>query len=218
MNSKEVSILKHLALIGCNQGPVSISSGELGSQLGISQQSASNWILKMANEGLIIRELGARRQRIKLTNAGLDRLQREYFDYQRIFEAKDKLIIKGTVTTGFGEGKYYLNQKGYVDQFVKKLLFEPYEGTLNLKLSPEDLGKLKALRRSKGIDVNGFSTNGRTFGDVKCFIANIQNIECAVVLPKRSHYEDVLEVISKFHLRRTLSLKDGDEIELNLCL
>lgn len=218
MNSKEVSILKHLALLGCNQGSIAISSGELGNQLGMSQQSASNWILKMAEEGLILRELGARKQRIKLTENGTNLLQREYIDYQRIFEAKDRLTIKGTVTTGFGEGRYYLTQKGYVDQFVKKLMFEPYEGTLNLKLTPVQHGKLNILRRSKGIDINGFSTDGRTFGEVKCFLASIKNVECAVVMPLRSHYDDVLEVISKFHLRRTLSLKDGDEVELNLCL
>ena len=81
-----------------------------------------------------------------------------------------------------------------------------------------EVHKLDALRNGRTIDIKGFERNGRTFGDVHCIPASIQNIECAVVLPRRSHYEDVLEVVCKFHLRRTLGLEDGDQVEVRIHL
>lgn len=212
--AKMVKVLKSLALKGAISGSVSISSREFGEEMNISQQSASNWILHLAKIGLIERQLGARKQSIKLSTKGIELLKKEFTDYRCIFDASDKLTITGQVSTGFGEGRYYLNQTGYAKQFLKKIGIEPYEGTLNLKLSPTETQNLELLQNSSGIKIQGFTKGDRTFGEVKCFFATINNIECAVVLPKRSHYKDVVEVISRVHLRRTLSLKDGDEIKL----
>ncbi len=217
-SAKLAKVLKQLAIKGAINSPIPLSSREFGKDMGISQQSASNWILKLANEGYIHRQLGARRQIIKLSEKGIAFLTKEYADYQRIFEAPGKLVIKGKVTTGFGEGKYYITQKGYTKQFIEKLAIDPYEGTLNLKISSQYLRNLELLKNSEGIDVEGFKEGGRTFGKVKCFHARIQNVDCVVVLPKRSHYKAVIEVISNAHLRRTLSLKDGEEIELCVLL
>jgi riboflavin kinase len=212
--AKLVDVLKRLAIMGGMSGALSLSSREFGEEMGISQQSASNWILKLAQEGFIDRQLGARKQIVKLSEKGIEVLKREYTDYRCIFEATGRLIIKGVVTTGFGEGRYYITQKGYAKQFRDKLNYEPYEGTLNIKLTPKELRNLELLKNTDGIKIEGFDKGGRTFGAVKCFNATINNVDCAVVMPKRSHYKDVLEVISKVHLRRTLSLKDGDAVEL----
>ena len=213
-----VEVLKRLAIKGGTSGTVSLSSRQLGKEMGISQQSASNWILRLSQGGFIERQLGARKQMLKLSDKGVELLKKEYADYRCIFEAPGRLTIKGVVSTGFGEGRYYITQKAYTKQFIKKLDIEPYEGTLNLKLTPEELRSLELLKNSEGIKIEGFNKGGRTFGAVKCFQALINNVDCAVVLPKRSHYKDVLEVISKVHLRRTLSLKDGDEVELCVML
>jgi riboflavin kinase len=215
-HAKLVLVLKRLAEKGAISGAVSLSSRAFGEEIGISQQSASNWILKLASEGYIERQLGARAQRIKLSSKGIDILKKEFSDYRGIFEAPGKLFIKGKVSTGFGEGGYYITQKGYTKQFMKKLNIDPFQGTLNLKLRTDDMQSLEYLKNSDGILIAGFNKKGRTFGAVKCFLAKINNVECAIVIPKRSHYKDVLEVISKVHLRRTLSLKDGDEIELSV--
>lgn len=216
--AKLVEVLKRLAIMGGVTGNVSLSSREFGKEMGISQQSASNWILRLVQDGFIERQLGARKQLIKLSEKGVETLKREYADYRCIFEAPGRLIIRGVVTTGFGEGRYYITQKGYTKQFIKKLDLEPYEGTLNLKLSRNELRGLELLKNSEGIKIEGFDKGGRSFGAVKCFHAKINNVDCAVVMPKRSHYKDVVEVISKVHLRRTLSLKDGDEVELCVML
>jgi riboflavin kinase len=217
-NSKVVQFLKRLAVMGALDNSISVSSTELGRELGISQQSASNWILELVNEGYIDRRLGARRQHIKLTEKGTETLKKEYSDYRHIFDSSGKMTITGAVTTGFGEGGYYINQEGYMEQFKEKLGFVPFQGTLNLRLSPKEVSTIELLRHSKGIEIDGFTEGGRTFGPVKCFMANIGNLQCAVVMPKRSHYREVIEVICKVHIRRTLSLKDGDGVKLTVAL
>lgn len=217
-SEKFVTALRRIALMGGMHDYVALSSRELGDMLDMSQQSASKRILELLDNALIERDLGARRQRIRITGKGADMLRKEYLEYQKIFEMKDELVIKGNVVEGMGEGQYYVTQPGYMDQFVEKLGFKPYEGTLNVKLLPTENHKLETLRNERTIDIAGFERNGRTFGDVHCIPASIQNVECAVVIPRRSHYEDVLEVVCKYHLRRTLGLEDGDQIEVRIHL
>jgi riboflavin kinase len=218
MDEKFTTALKRLALMGGVNDYISVSSRELGEMLGISQQSASKRILELLGEGLIQRDLGARKQRIKITRKGLEALREEYSEFQKIFEAKDHLIFHAEVTTGMGEGQYYVNQPGYQQQFLDKLGFIPYEGTLNLRIHPSDINKLEILRKSEGITIHGFVQNGRTFGDVKCFPAVLQNMDCAVIIPVRSHYSEIMEVLCRYHLRRTLGLTDGDEVEIKVSL
>ena len=217
-DEKFILALRRIALMGGMHDYVIISSRELGDMLTMSQQSASKRILELLDTGLISRDLGARRQRIKLTPKGIDLLRKEYNEYQRIFEMRDEIVIKGIILTGMGEGQYYVTQPGYLEQFNEKLGFMPYEGTLNIKVPSIDLHKVQTVKKAKPIIVKGFERNGRTFGDVECHKATIQNIECAVVMPSRSHYDDVLEILCKYHLRRTLSLNDGDEVEVRVTL
>ncbi len=195
-----------------------MSSRDLGKLVGVSQQSASQRILELIRDGLVARDLATRRQRIRLTPKGADVLRKEYADYQRVFEIKETLTIAGSVASGLGEGAFYMRQKGYKDQFRKKLWFEPYEGTLNLKVGGPDLAKLRILEESPGIEISGFEAAGRTFGGAKCFLASMGHVDCAVIMPIRTHHTDVLEVISKHYLRSAVGLKDGDIAELTVTL
>ena len=218
MDEKYTFALRKLALIGGMDDYVAVSSRELGDTLEMSQQSASKRILKLLDQGLIVRDLGARKQRIKLTPAGIDALKKEYNEYRRIFELTDHITIHGSVKDGMGEGGYYIGQKGYVDQFVDKLGFKPYSGTLNVCVDKEDVGKLDVIRGTSGIYINGFTDEGRSFGAVIAYKAKIKNIDCAVVVPERSHYVDVIEIICQYHLRRTLSIGTGDRVDVRVSL
>jgi riboflavin kinase, archaea type len=214
MNEKFIIALRTIALLGGMQDYIAISSRELGDRLDMSQQSASKRILELLEEGLIQRDLGARRQRIKLTEKGINMLRQEYLEYQKIFELKGHVVVHGVITTGMGEGQYYVHQPIYKEQFSDKLEFMPYEGTLNVQVDSADQDKLEILQDSEGVIIDGFELNGRTFGDVKAFPASIHNISCAVVMPARSHYSDVIEILCKYHLRRTLGIGDGDPVEI----
>ena len=218
MDEKYTFALRKLALIGGMDDYVAVSSRELGDTLEMSQQSASKRILELLDQGLIVRDLGARKQRIKLTPAGIDALKKEYNEYRRIFELTDHITIHGSVKDGMGEGGYYIGQKGYEDQFVDKLGFKPYSGTLNVCVDKEDVGKLDVIRGTAGIYINGFTDEGRSFGAVIAYKAKIKNIDCAVVVPERSHYVDVIEIICQYHLRRTLSIGTGDRVDVRVSL
>lgn len=216
MDEKYTSTLKTIALLGGMNDHIAISSRELGDILNMSQQSASKRILELLEAKYIVRDLGARRQRIKLTENGVNWLKSEYNEYRRIFELTDHMTLRGRVTAGMGQGGYYISQPQYVEQFEKTLGFSPFEGTLNIVVDKEDIGKLGVLRGSAGHLIKGFDADGRTFGNVVAHKAKIRNVDCAIVMPERSHYSDVVEVICKYHLRRTLSLKDRDFVEVKI--
>jgi riboflavin kinase len=44
------------------------------------------------------------------------------------------------------------------------------------------------------------------------------SVDCAVIIPLRSHYSDTVELISKSNLRTRLGLSDGDSVELSVLL
>jgi riboflavin kinase len=206
--------LKELALLGALKNKIEISSIELGKQIETSQQTASRYLLELDKKGYITREFGIKKQLITITNLGEESLQREHLYYRQIFEFTDRIIFNGKVVSGLGEGKYYTEQSGYVQQFEEKLGFVPFPGTLNVEIEFIERNKLRLLKDSQAININEFKTKNRTFGAVKCFKAKINGVDGAIVLPLRTHYSNVLELISEFNLRKKLNLKDADCIEI----
>lgn len=216
MKSYNLEVLKQVALQGGIHEFVLLSTKKLGTILKISQQSASNRILALSKLGMVTRDVAGRAQRVKLTDKGMNVLRKEYADYRRIFELEDFLKIKGAVKSGLGEGQYYMQQKGYFNQFIEKMDFKPFLGTLNLELGSSELPKLEILKNASATIIEGFKDGERTFGGVKAYRAIIKNLDCAVIIPDRSHHIDVLEVISPHYLRKKLKLKDGDIVELQI--
>jgi riboflavin kinase len=206
--------LKELALLGAIRNKVELSSHELAKQLETSQQTASRYLLELDTQQMITRELGVKKQLIQITSIGADLLENEYLSYKQIFDLSSKVVFKGKLISGMGEGKYYTRQKGYADQFEKQLGFVAYPGTFNVEIEYIERNKLRLLRNCGGILINEFQAENRTFGSVVCFKATINGNEGAIVLPKRSHYAIVLECISPYYLREKLGLHDGDEVEV----
>jgi len=206
--------LKELALLGAIRNKIELSSHELAKQLETSQQTASRYLLELDTQQMITRELGVKKQLIQITSTGADLLENEYSSYKQIFDLSTKVVFKGKLISGMGEGKYYTRQKGYADQFEKQLGFVAYPGTFNVEIEYIERNKLRLLRNCGGILINEFQAENRTFGSVVCFKATINGYEGAIVLPKRSHYAIVLECISPYFLREKLKLHDGDEVEV----
>jgi riboflavin kinase len=206
--------LKELALLGAIKNKIEISSLELGKQIQSSQQTASRYLLELDKKGMITRELGIKKQIIQITSIGEDILQNEHLQYQQIFELTDRVQFKGLVVSGMGEGRYYTEQTGYIEQFKEKLGFVPFPGTLNVEIELIERNKLRSLKNNQAIEISEFKTRNRTFGAVRCFKAEINSVKGAIVLPMRSHYSNVLEFISPAYLREKLKLKDGDEVNI----
>jgi riboflavin kinase len=218
MDEKYAFALRKLALLGAVDDYISISSRELGETLEMSQQSASKRILELIDCQFIIRDLGTRKQRIKITQKGVEEMKRVYTEYRRIFERTDHINIRGEVASGMGEGGYYICQEGYLKQFRSKLGFDPFHGTFNVRIYPEEIGKLDIVRSTSGILIEGFTNEGRSFGNVIAYKSKIHNIDCAILVPERSHYTDILEIISACSMRRTLGLSDGDRVDVKVNL
>ena len=206
--------LKELALLGAIKNKIEISSLELAKQIDSSQQTASRYLLELDKKEMIIREMGIKKQLIKITSGGIEALREEHSQYQQIFELTDRIYFKGVVVSGLGEGRYYTEQNGYVTQFKEKLGIVPYPGTLNVEIEYVERNKLRLLKNHNAIIVDEFETDNRTFGGVRCFHAKINESDGSIVLPLRSHYSNVLEFISPHFLREKLKLKDGDDVKI----
>jgi riboflavin kinase len=211
-----INLLKMLALKGAASHPVAISSGEVGKALGVSQQTADNYMVDLARRGLVKRALGSRKQHLTLTPAGLETLKSDYLELKEIFETGKPIRFKGTIVSGVGEGRYYLSKKGYVDQFRSKLGYLPYPGTLNVRPAPENLAIMDGVRALPGIRIDGFRAESRTFGGAACYEARLNGTTCHLIVPDRTHYQDILEFISPRNMRKVLGLKDDDTVSMEI--
>jgi len=211
-----LAVLKLLALAGGDHTAVVATSREIGERLGVSQQAADRYLLALEAGGLVTRSLAQRRQRLLLTPAAMEMLRAEYHGYRRIFEGPAKVSLHGKVTSGLGEGRYYLSQPGYVLQFTERLGYTPYPGTLNVRVGPEALRRASLVSEWSGIRVDGFHASGRTFGGATCFPARMNGHPCHLIHPDRSHYKDVIEFIARDRLRDSLHLKDDDDVEISI--
>ncbi|XRO77142.1 CTP-dependent riboflavin kinase [Methanocaldococcus sp. 10A] len=124
------------------------------------------------------------------------------------------MIIEGIIASGLGEGRYFLSLSPYKEAFKNILGFEPYEGTLNLKLNKEfDINKFKY------IEIEDFEFNGKKYFGVRILpikiLINNKEIEGAIVSPKKTyHSKDIIEIVAPIKLREQYNLKDGDVIKI----
>ena len=216
----DIDSLKKLALIGAMKKPIKLSSHDFSKFIDSSPQTASRRLQTLEQEGMISRTIVSDGQWTTISKKGVDLLKKEYNDYQKIFTQKrDCIELVGTLFTGLGEGQYYIAQGGYSDQFNEKLGFVPFPGTLNLRLNEQSTVLRRKFEEHKGIEINGFKSENRTFGGGKCFPSKIEDIDCAVIVPDRTHYPvDILEILSPKNLREGLNINDGAEINITVIL
>jgi len=222
MSSEEIKpslliTLYKLIEVGAYPDEVIFTTTELAKLLGTSQQTASRHLIELEKLGLIHRVRLGRRESIKITDTGVKHLDKMFITLKRAFEMKKaETIFEGTVFSGLGEGAYYVSQEAYKQQFVSKLGFQPYPGTLNLRVRKEDQEEVRFLEASPFVLIEGFTDGGRSFGPAKCFLTKIaEKVDGALILPVRTHYSgDVVELISPKFLREQLHLKDGDTIKV----
>jgi len=212
----DILSLKKLALLGAHQKPLELSSVEFATHIDSSQQTAARKLKALEDEKLISRKILPDGQLISMTKKGIDILQKELNDYQGIFSGNGSInILSGKIITGLGEGQYYIALDGYRTQFIEKLGFDPYPGTLNVRLDANSIDIRKNIAQRIGI--SGFTDQNRTFGKGSCFRVRILDIEGAVITPERTHYpEDIIEIIAPVNLREHLELKDGTNINVEV--
>ncbi|MDH5663665.1 MAG: DUF120 domain-containing protein [Candidatus Bathyarchaeota archaeon] len=215
--------LYKLAELGACSRTVKVSTEYLAEKIGASQQTASRHLINLEKIGWIKRTITPEGCLTKITDSGMAELKKLYSDLRLIFEAAypPSVTLEGILFSGLGEGAYYVTKEGYRKQFMEKLGFDPYPGTLNLKLTTEyDVKTMSELEAYPAIEIQGFKDESRTFGSVKCYPAIINNKEKgAVVYALRSHYNtSVLEIIAPVFLRGRLKLKDGNKVKVEILI
>ena len=218
---KHFFILYELAELGCCFRRVKVSSTFLGRNIGLSQQTISRRLIELENKGLIERNITHEGTLIKISSSGVSALRKICSGLEKTLYPKilTSVILEGTVFSGLGEGAYYVTKRFYMKQFIEYLGFDPYPGTLNLKLSMEHILKVqRELESYPFIEIKGFKNKDRTYGNVRCYHALIDNKEKgAVLLALRSHYDrSVLEIIAPTHLRSHLNLEDGTKVRIEI--
>ncbi len=211
----DIHYLKKLALMGAHNKPLELSSVVFALQTDISPQTAARKLKSLEDEKLISRQILHGGQLVSITRYGLAALQKEFNDYQAIFGNGHRKFLTGKVITGLGEGQYYISLDGYRMQFMEKLGFEPFPGTLNIKLDAPSIEIRKGI--TPDINISGFTTQNRTFGSGSCFNVLINDIRGAVIVPERTHYpEDIIEIIAPVNLREHLMITDGSSVEVEV--
>lgn len=208
--------LKKLALLGAIENLIKISSAEFAQYITTSSKTAARLLKQLEDDKYIERQLVPGGQKIILTCNGVDLLRKEYAEYQRIFCRGDVNIeLHGQLIAGLGEGQYYIAKNGYMSQFSEKLGFQPFPGTLNIKLNDASVTVRQRMDCTTPICIQGFNDGERTFGSGKCYPIKINGIKSAVIVPERTHYPaNLLEIIAPVNLRKALHLKDGDEVNI----
>ena len=126
-----------------------------------------------------------------------------------------KVTLKGKVFSGERTGNLFVNLPWARKQFRRKLKFNPYPGTLNLRLSSRT--NIEGLRdTTRGVKIE--PPKGYYGG--RCFEALVLGkVRGAVVVPDVPSYpSDVLEILAPINLREELGLKDGMELTVTVWL
>lgn len=218
---KHLFTLYKLAEMGAWNRTVKVSTEFLAEKMNTSQQTASRHLIEIERKGWIKRTITPEGCLVKITDSGITELKKIYSSLKMVMEATypPSVTLEGVLFSGLGEGAYYVTKDRYRKQFMEKLGFDPYPGTLNLKLTSDyDMKTRSELETYPSIEVQGFKNETRTYGPVKCFPAVVNNkVKGAVVSAMRSHYDaSVLEVISSDYIRSKLKLKDGNKVKVEI--
>lgn len=121
--------------------------------------------------------------------------------------------ISGTIVRGLGEGTYFMSMRHYQKEIKKKLGFDAYPGTLNLKVEKKQIDLLKKIN---SIKIAGFKKKDKSFGGADCYKAKIKNVNGSIIVPHLTKHKDVIEFIAPVHLKSGLKIKEGDKIRVEL--
>ena len=130
-----------------------------------------------------------------------------------------ELEIRGVVCDGQGKGRSFTELDWVRQQFRDKIGFDPYPGTLNLRV--KDAGALTALRTHAGVTIEPGAPGYCT---AKCFRVQIYRersrtisgrVTAVWIIPDVPGYpDDLVELMAPVSLRSVLGLKTGDAISI----
>jgi riboflavin kinase, archaea type len=208
-SQKDLHFLLEIAKKTGLSSEIKITTGALSNEFGMSQQSISRKLAELEDKGLIYRSVSVDGIKIKLSDKGISKIKQVYSELKVLFEKQKRPCeLRGKVSSGLGEGRFYTELPEYKRQFIEKLGISPFPGTLNIKVREEDKDSFTLCRIP--ILIDGFITKDRTYGSIKCYPGTLLGIKVAVIIPDRTiHRTGIAEIISDKYLRKALKLEDG---------
>lgn len=130
---------------------------------------------------------------------------------------REIIKLRGTVTSGVGESRFFTEIPWVKKQLIDKLGIKPYPGTFNITVLDEHREKLNTVRQSQGIEIIPEDVSFCTANSFPVLVNG--KIKGAAIVPLVSNYPQAqLEVISAENIKQSLSLKDGDPVEVEVYL
>lgn len=206
---------------GARNNFIEVTTSDLGKDIARSQQAASKHLLDLETSGYIERARRGQKFAVRITDKGYSEIQSLFASLKSAIESAPAVIdFEGSVVSGMGEGAYYMSLEGYRKQFKEKLGYEPYPGTLNIRLTDQlFMNARRELGSHPSIFVDGFGDGTRTYGWVKCYRATINGTvdNAAVLVLERTHYDDsMLEVIAPMSIKDAAGIKNGDRVKVQV--
>ncbi len=173
-----------------------------------------NIVKKLEKEGLV----SIKNNVVRITKKG----EKEIENYVEVFNKFywDDIIVEGKVVKGKGEGKFFMSLDEYKTQFSKLLGYEPFEGTLNLRIEEKYIPIVEFIKEIVDYNIEGFKKDGKKFGRVKVVKAVISDyVLGAVVFPEKGkHKNNIIEIIGPFNFREFFKLKNMTTVNVKFVL
>jgi len=126
-----------------------------------------------------------------------------------------RIILRGTVTSGIGESRFFTAIPWVREQFQNKLGIDPYPGTFNITVIDDHTEELAALRKERGIEIVPEDSNFCTATSFPVLVNN--RVEGMAIIPRVAGYPQTkLEIISAVNIRQALSLNERDTVEVEV--
>ncbi len=130
---------------------------------------------------------------------------------------ESSLALTGNVASGTGKASEFLSLPGYVSQFVERLGYKPFPGTLNLELTGTT--SRTQFTTFSSVRIDEWEMDDQMFGGADCYpcevaaTANQFYRNTHILIPDRTHHEDdTLEIIAPEKLRKKFTIDDGDTL------
>jgi riboflavin kinase, archaea type len=129
---------------------------------------------------------------------------------------KKHVIISGQACRGLGVSPEFTCIAWVRDQLISKLKITPHPGTFNIEVeNQDDLEQLKKIRAGKGIII---VPEDPAFCSATCYpVVVAGKINGAIVIPNVADYPlSKVEVVASCNIKETLSIADGDIVQLEI--
>jgi riboflavin kinase, archaea type len=122
--------------------------------------------------------------------------------------------LRGTIQSGIGKGSFFTGLDWVVEQFREAMGFEPFPGTLNVRIMEEDLPIIDPFFLKKDFEL---IPDDPQFCAASLKKVEVNGVSSAAVFPSEDvhiHGKSIIEIITYCHLKETLHLDDGDQITI----